>query len=415
MTSDRKRKKAARAYKASHDGTYGDALRAVAISPGRGRRWRRATKALGVPASTLVDALARFLDRRPPATQDVLNLVEQTLTKLKEVPSRKRPLQDDLTHALTKADDDTTVEIPAVIPSVRGAARFIKSLLADVDDTELIAVATDLGVSERTVSYAAYLIHEEHRRSTTVDTGPERETFLFADSPEAEAEESERGARRDAQKRAQTDTVARLRNHNEGAWEPIDRDTLRLAIAMDLAAMGDAFLTVSESPVPPPTLTWRPLANGCTRADMLIPMATMPLSAVVKPNPRPRRASEPASTPEFYRPDRRRSTIAYTCYVGVFTAEVDEFDSFGREFDKYDIDSSYASAAAAQFACAQMVGRIASNAYSARSFPDGRVLIPREVGQPDDETTLVFDLSIALHYSRYEISGVDKLWCRLLM
>jgi hypothetical protein len=178
MTSDRKRKKAARAYKASHDGTYGDALRAVAISPGRARRRRRA-KALGVPASTLVDALARFLDRRPPATQDVLNLVEQTLTKLEEVPSRKRPLQDDLTHALTKADDDKTVEIPAVIPSVRGAARFLKSLLADVDDTELIAVATDLGVSERTVSYAAALIHEEHRRSTTVDTGPERDTFLL--------------------------------------------------------------------------------------------------------------------------------------------------------------------------------------------------------------------------------------------
>ena len=98
------------------------------------------------------------------------------------------------------------------------------------------------------------------------------------------------------------------------------------------------------------------------------------------------------------------------CYVGVFTAEVDEFDSFGRAFDKYDIDSSYASAAAAQFVCAQMVGRIASNAYSARSYPDGRVLIPREAGQPDDETTLVFDLSITLHYSRHEISAVDKLW-----
>ena len=125
------------------------------------------------------------------------------------------------------------------------------------------------------MSYAAYLIHEEHRRSTTVDTGPERDTFLFADSPEAEAQESERDARRDAQKRAQTDTVARLRNHNEGAWEPIDRDTLRLAIAVfDLAAMGDAFLTVSGSPVPPPTLTWRPMANGCTRADMLIPIGS---------------------------------------------------------------------------------------------------------------------------------------------
>ena len=156
----------------------------------------------------------------------MLNLVEQTLTKLEEVPSRKRPLQDDLTHALTKADDDKTVEIPALLPSVRGAARFLKSLLADVDDTELIAVATDLGVSERTVNYAAFLIHEEHRRSTTVDTSPERDTFLLADSPEAQAEESERDARRDAQKRAQTDTVARLRNHNEGAWEPIDRATL---------------------------------------------------------------------------------------------------------------------------------------------------------------------------------------------
>jgi hypothetical protein len=39
---------------------------------------------------------ARFLDRRPPATPDVLKLVEETLTKLEEVPSRKRPLQDDL-------------------------------------------------------------------------------------------------------------------------------------------------------------------------------------------------------------------------------------------------------------------------------------------------------------------------------
>ncbi|QNJ90009.1 hypothetical protein HZU40_00705 (plasmid) [Mycolicibacterium fluoranthenivorans] len=407
MTSDRKRKKDARAYKASHDSTYGDALRAVAISPGRGRRRRRATKALRVPASTLVEALARFLDRRPPATPDVVNLVEETLTKLEEVPSRRRPLQDDLTHALTTADDKA-VEIPEVIPSLRGAARFLKSLLAEVDNTELIAVATDLGVSERTVNYAAFLIHNEQRRSTTVDTGTERDSFLSVDSPEAEAEESERDARRDAQKRAQTDTVARLRNHNEGAWEPIDRDTLRLAIALDLAEMGDAFLTVSESPEPPPTLTWRPLAGGCTRADMLIPKTTMPLSAVAEPNLR--HASEPGSTPEFYRPDRRRATFAYTCYVGVFTAEVNEFDSFGREFDQYDIDSAYASAAAAQFACAHMVGRIASNAYSARSYPDGRVLIPRQAGQPDDETTLVFDLSIALHYSRHDITRVDKLW-----
>jgi hypothetical protein len=141
MTSDRKRKKDARAYKASHDGTYGDALRAVAISPGpvvvdggeRRERWA-------------------CLHRSAPATPDVLKLVEETLTKLEEVPSRKRPLQDDLAHALTKADDDKTIEIPAVLPSVRVAARFLKDLLADVDDTELIAVATDLGVSERIVS-----------------------------------------------------------------------------------------------------------------------------------------------------------------------------------------------------------------------------------------------------------------------
>ena len=94
----------------------------------------------------------------------------------------------------------------------------------------------------------------------------------------------------------------------------------------------------------------------------------------------------------------------------MFTSEAHEFHSLGREFDQYDIDSAYASAAAAQFACAQMVERIASNAYAARSYPDGRVLISREVGQPDDETTLVFDLSIALHYSDYAISGADKLW-----
>ena len=145
MTSDRKRKKDARAYKASHDGTYGDALRAVRNLT---RPWSstaaRPTRTLGVPASTLIDALARFLDRRPPATPDVLNLVEETLTKLEEVPSRKRPLQDDLAHALTKADDDKTIEIPAVLPSVAVAARFLRTLLADVDDTELIAAATDI-------------------------------------------------------------------------------------------------------------------------------------------------------------------------------------------------------------------------------------------------------------------------------
>ena len=68
----------------------------------------------------------------------------RSLTKLEEVPSRKRPLQDDLAHSLTKADDDKTVAIPAVLPSVRVAARFLKDLLADVDDTELISVATEI-------------------------------------------------------------------------------------------------------------------------------------------------------------------------------------------------------------------------------------------------------------------------------
>jgi hypothetical protein len=104
--------------------------------------------------------------------------------------------------------------------------------------------------------------------------------------------------------------------------------------------MGDAFLTVSESPVPPPTLTWR-MANGCTCRHAHTHTYDASIgSGEAKPRP----ASEPASTPEFYRSDRRRSTITYTCYVGVFTGEADEFDSFGREFDQYDIASSYASA-----------------------------------------------------------------------
>ena len=49
--------------------------------------------------------------------------------------------------------------------------------------------------------------------------------------------------------------------------------------------------------------------------------------------------------------------------------------------------------------------RLLGTVSSRRTCPDSR-----EVGQPDDDTTLVFDLSIALQYSRHDISGVDKLW-----
>jgi hypothetical protein len=382
MTSDRKRKKAARSYKDSHNLTYYDALQAT--STGRVARSfprrEHATATLSAPAGDLVTELARFCGLRPPTGAIAAELVDAILIKLDVVPPRRIALRDDLTAAMAERP-----HLGPPVPSrVRIAARFIRALLSRLADTQLVTAATELGISNGSVHHAAVLARHEHRRAVDASR-PADEPLMLSDSPEYQAA-------CDAAARAQQDCVTRLRDRSGATWESVDRAVLRRAVAMHLAALGDGYLTVSERPVMP--LTWRRLPDGSLRADCPVPAAPRPLSALVKPSIR--HSVDPISDPEFYRPDQRQSTITYTCYVGVFGVTTEDFDH-------HDIEGHLPSELAAEFAAARIIERIAADPYRARSHPDSRPLVARTAVAPSDATALIFDLGNAL-------AGVTELY-----
>jgi hypothetical protein len=377
MTSDRKRKKAARSYKDSRSLAYYDALQGT--SAGRVARSfprrEQATANLSAPAGDLLSELARFFGLRPPTGAIGVELVEATLIKLDEVPPRRVALCDDLTTAIAERP-----HLGPPIPSrVRIAARFITALLSHLADTQLVAAAMELGVSSGGVRHAALLAGHEYRRAVDVSRPADEPHMLVdIDSPEDRAA-------RDAESRAQEDCVARLRDRSGATWESVDRAVLRRAVAGRLAALGDAYLTVSEAPLMP--LTWRRLPDGSRRADCSIPAAPRPLSALVKESIR--YSDDPISVPEFYLPDQRQSAITYTCYVGVF-------GDAAEDFDRHDIEGHLPSELAAEFAAARIIERIAADPQRARSHPNSRPLVERTTLAPGDPTTLTFDLGSAV-------------------
>jgi len=292
-------------------------------------------------------------------------------------------------------------------------ARYIKKLLAQLDDEQLVTAATELGLRESTVKVAAIVVVKRPQRTTkrtkaNASNDYYRDAYPFAGESDWEDREEA------AVKRARANTIRRLRNRD--GWRPGDNDVLRYALADHLGRIGDGYLTATEEQLK--HLTWHRQSSGALRADVPINTVPLPLSAVVSENVR--HSSDPTSTPEFYQPDMRQSAIGYVCHVGVIHSAAGDFGQFNLDaaagdFDQFNLEGHLPSIEAAQLEGARMIARIAGDPRRHRDIFTKRPLVPRTAATCDDPYALTLNLGMVLQRmaAEYDRSGDDPegwLW-----
>lgn len=379
MTRDRKHKTEARARQAQRGGTY-FAARTATAQPGSAFRRRNALANLSATPETVVDALSRLCGLRPPSGPIGARLVDSVLAMLETAPPRPPlgPRWGEI--SLTLEGRETIDSVPE---SIRAAARAIKRLLALLDDEQLVTAATELGLRESTINVAAIWVVKRSERNKKRSKSRASEDDYYDQLPVVGEDDAEYERAEATVRRARANAVRRLRHRAN--WHAGDNEVLRHALAEHLGRLGEAYLTATEERLKP--LAWRRQPDGTLRADAPINGAPLPLSAVVKENVRHR--GDPTSSPEFYRPDRRQSTIGYVCHVGVI-------HSAANVFDMFDEDGHLPSTEAAKLEGARMVARIAADPCRYRGMFSNRPLVPRTADTSDDEYTLTFNFGMAL-------------------
>jgi hypothetical protein len=386
MTSNRNRKQAIRAYMAQHQLQYTEAARLIGHGavPSKlaGTRWRRASQVLNVARADLPAALSLFAGRRAPSGPAAEELIDRLLEHLATaVPFGVLKTTHDLWE-VTDIFADLEV-IPPIPEEVRSAAEFVATLLSLQRPPDLRVAATQLGLTVADVTYGASLHLRRRRRLRSrevreirhvTDDDSYADTWGDVDGRGFEAED-----RIDREAEA---TVYRLKHHRAAGWEPVDCESLRQALALHLAAVGDVFLRVSEWQ--PATLTWRSAGDGPLRADCDVAGAPNPLSASITTAVDCDR-SEGGRCELFG--SGRRPKVTYSCTVGVVDP-AGNWDIFARS-------SFEASEPAAKFVAGVFVAGIAAHRHEARSFTYHRLLVPRSPA--DGDTDAIFlDLGAVL-------------------
>ncbi|MEB3031755.1 hypothetical protein [[Mycobacterium] nativiensis] len=382
MTKDRKRKRIARALTASSSITYFEARQATRGKPSRSRLTNALTT-LAADDSSVIEEWLRFSGHREVTGPLVNGLLAALLTNLNQVPSRRSWLADDLYTAVAGLIDPDKAD-PPIPAASRSVSLFIEAAVDELDDTTLATAATDIGIRNSEIRAAASVLYRRALAAERDSTGP----MGFINSSEEDAGWA-------ALTNAVHDSLARLHDRSGTRWQPLDRRVLQRALAIRLAILGDNYLTVSEHPVRP-LMTWERQPDGSLRVDLPIPDGPNPLSGLVQVARH--HQADHTSEPEFYSPERRGSTLSYTCYVGVYGTEADDFDRF-------DLAGHLPSELYGRFQATCILRRIASNPCGARSH-SGRLLIPRTNADPADKT-VTLDLAGILAAVASESSRAD--------
>lgn len=320
MTSNRRRKKTARDYKAEHGGDYTSARRATELSPPQDRR-HRAAATLAVPPRDVLAGLLRSENHSTLSESGARGLVEAMLAKLDDLPHPEDPHDGGLWSCVMAGGWGTVDPVESV--GVRNTASFITALVSELDDPQLAAAATDLSVTADSVAYFA------RKAYTKADGGAGRPR-------EVDAIISRQPGAGDKLMAAATEIQARVEEHlhdrSGSTWDDYDRLVLRQAVLGVLASLGDAYLSASDD-LDMAALAWRRLPDGSMRADVTVAGSSAPVSVLVKATETPPTPGA-ASYGEFYPTNRPQRTVSYMCHVGAFRKGAAESDVRKTTFDE---------------------------------------------------------------------------------
>jgi hypothetical protein len=207
-------------------------------------RWRRSAATLGTTRSALPAALAGAAGVPAPAGRLADELIVQALDVLDAlVPIGAVTLENDLLDA---AKDLGYESLPPIPDQILSAQSRIADSVSRLAAGELDRAATQLGLPPSTVEWGARVTtvrqnkqvrQEAARLLAEVDFDEAGYPDADVDEPESDFDDFE-------------DTVAAvvegLRTEQPADWAPALIESLRCAVAIHLAQIGDGFLRTSE-------------------------------------------------------------------------------------------------------------------------------------------------------------------------
>lgn len=322
MTRNNRRKKAARAYQAEHDSGYTEGRRATERSPGSDRR-KRAAVMLAVPRP---DVGAELLRIRTIPVKDayVRGLVDSVLERADSVPLQRNADTEQLWSVVMAGGWGTVDQVDS--RHVHELADFIRSLVEGLNDQQLLAAATELGITEGDVNYFGRVAYEIEAGE---DGKPRLVGAIISQRPGASAEVAAHA------QQAAARVGEHLLDRSGKAWDDYDRKVLRQIVVHALALVGDAYLEASDS-LEVRGLTWRRLPDGSIRADTAGTNGNT-VSALIKAlndDEDEVVGLQPDMYTEFYPTGRRRIGQTYMCYVGIFDEDDRESNVAAASFKK---------------------------------------------------------------------------------
>jgi hypothetical protein len=207
-------------------------------------RWSRSAEVLATTRSDLPARLAELVGLPAPSGPLADNLITQTLDKLDAlVPIGAFRTANDLLDATTDLGDAIFPPIPKQITS---AQTHINNAISRLATSELHSAATQLGLRPETMQWGVRitLIRERrlmrrHAADLLADVVFDEVGYPDADSDDQESEHASFRSTVDA-------VVHSLRTRRPIDWDPTHIESLRCAVALHLARIGDAFLQTSE-------------------------------------------------------------------------------------------------------------------------------------------------------------------------
>jgi hypothetical protein len=212
--------------------------------PGPQARWRKSAETLATMRSDLPAVLAESVGLPAPTGPLGENLIAHTLDTLDAlVPIGAVKRANDLIDATIDLGLETIPPIPNQIASAQSRINDAISRLAPA---ELRCAATQLGLQPTTMEWGVRVAVVRERTLMRQQAAEMLADVAFGDVGYPDADSDDHDDECADFRTTVAAAVHSLRTQQPMDWEPTSIESLRCAVALHLAQIGDAFLQTSE-------------------------------------------------------------------------------------------------------------------------------------------------------------------------
>jgi hypothetical protein len=207
-------------------------------------RWRRSAEALAATRSELPTLLAEFAGLPAPSGTLADQLITHTLDTLDAlVPIGAVRTANDLVDATRDLGHQT---VPPIPNQIAAAQAHINDAISRLETPELHDAATQLGLQPDVMEWGARVTLVRERRLIRQQASELLADVEFDEVGYADADSDDHEADYAAYRSTVETAVHSLRAQRPIDWDATQIESLRCAVGLHLAQIGDAFLQTSE-------------------------------------------------------------------------------------------------------------------------------------------------------------------------